>query len=328
MIVSDLSAPVERVSLPEPRRSLAFVPSEGWESVLYAGTSGRVWRLDFGPVARLDMRATGVLLPSSAVEAIDFAADRAVIEYDDQLHVFDLSSGRVLLRVRADEDCFGACLTPDGRNLIWFESELTRIWPLDDEHQTPPTTRLFHADSIDKLLFGNEPYSAARVTAPPIGGGFHVVVGHYGFAVDYSVSHEGAAPLRLVLDAEPRIHHGFVFDPVQVLPGSRYPFVAANHGWGGGLKLIDVVGGGLRDCPEVQTGAPGSYARFRWTIPSRDQDKMLVKTADGWLLWDLTTNISNWFCPLELEPLHFGGGCLWATLADDPTALLRYAVAA
>jgi hypothetical protein len=54
MIVSDLSAPVERVSLPEPRRSLAFVPSEGWESVLYAGTSGRVWRLDFGPVARLD----------------------------------------------------------------------------------------------------------------------------------------------------------------------------------------------------------------------------------------------------------------------------------
>jgi hypothetical protein len=52
-----------------------------------------------------------------------------------------------------------------------------------------------------------------------------------------------------------------------------------------------------------------------------------VKTADGWLLWDLTTNISNWFCPLELEPLHFGGGCLWATLADDPTALLRYAVA-
>jgi hypothetical protein len=104
-------------------------------------------------------------------------------------------------------------------------------------------------------------------------------------------------------------------------------FVAATQGYGCGLKLIDVAGGGLRACPEVQTGASGGYARFRWAIPSCDRDKMLVKTADGWLLWDLTTNISNWFCPLELEPLHFGGGCLWATLADDPTALLRYAVA-
>jgi hypothetical protein len=320
MILNDRLVPVERVSLPEPVRSepaRVFVPSEGWETVLFCGASGRVWCLDFSLGARVEARATGIQFPSIHVEAIDFAANRAVVEYDDHLHVFNVSDGRILWRGSADRR---ACLTPDGSGLIQFERKTTWIWRLDGDSASPQATRLFHAPAIEDY----EPRTVARLTTPRGQDAFHVVVGHYGFAVDYAVGYDSSA--ELMLHAEPRIYdRGFVHDPVEVLHGTRYPFVTLNHGCGIGIKLIDVVEGSSLECPDMAAGPPRAYGRYRRTMLSRDQGEMLVDTANGWGLWDFATNNMSPFCSAKIEPLHFERGCLWAIHADDPGVLLRYA---
>ena len=112
MIISDSIAPIETITLPEPcQRSLGSIPSEGWESVLKIAESGRVWRLDFGADARPQVRPTGLGLRRELefddFDPIDFAADRLVLEFDEHLHVFDVSTGRVRLRVPV-KDSLGA----------------------------------------------------------------------------------------------------------------------------------------------------------------------------------------------------------------------------
>jgi hypothetical protein len=70
---------------------------------LKIAVSGRVWRLEFGAEARPQTRPTGLGLRGELefddFDPIDFAADRLVLEFDEHLHVFDVSTGRVRLRV-------------------------------------------------------------------------------------------------------------------------------------------------------------------------------------------------------------------------------------
>jgi hypothetical protein len=151
-------------------------------------------------------------------------------------------------------------------------------------------------------------------------------VGHWGYVVVYSVITISASR-RLALAAEPRTHHGFIYDPVHAWTGYAYPFVAVSDGYGSKLKLVDVEGGELRSCPDALFGGtPTWYGRFGNVIPSRDRKKMLVWTKNGWLLWDLTTNNSTWLCSCDLDPLHFGGGSMWAISKEEPAMLLRYVV--
>jgi len=329
MIITDAIAPIETVALPEPyRRSMGAIPSEGWGSVLYIAESGRAWRLDFAD-ARPKTHPTGLGLRREAefedFEPIDFAADRLVLEFDEDLHVFDVSTGRVRLRV-SDKNGLGAsCLTPDGRSLLRLNKDETQIWTFAEGPPPPRTTRLFHDGSGPLPGFGYEPHSA-RCVSRPGGGGFHVVVGHYGFAVAYSLHHGDAV---LMLDGPSRIHQGFIFDPVTTIIGSRYPFVAVNEGYGCGLKLIDVETGDLRFCPDV-VGIPASglgYCRYIGAMPHGERDKALVRTIDGWLLWNLATDAVIPFCSLDWEPLHFGQGRLWAIREGDPASLRCYPLA-
>jgi hypothetical protein len=326
MIITDLTKPFERIALPDSLQSSAgpFVPSVGWNSVLYVGESRRVWRIDFGPGLTAAARATGIVIPqSNDFEPIDFVADRAVFSCDDHLYMFGVSTGRLLLRVPID-DIFGACLTPDGRYLMWFGSEATQIWPLDDELPTPISTRLFHSNASDLPAFGYEPHSAARVTRPGNPGVFHVVVGHYGFAVEYSVAYKNSTLPEFLLNRTPRIHQGFVFDPVFTIAGGRYPFVAINHGYGSGIKLIDVETGGLRSCPDIAGRTSAGYATYFLAFPSSNEDKFLVKSSGGWILWDLATNDTLSLCSLAIEPIHCREGSLWATKAGDLANLYQY----
>ena len=118
MIISDSIAPIETITLPEPcQRSLGSIPSEGWEFVLKIGESGRVWRLDFGADARPQVRPTGLGLRRELefddFDPIDFAPDRLVLEFDEHLHVFDVSTGRLRLRVSVRDG--GALLPHSGR---------------------------------------------------------------------------------------------------------------------------------------------------------------------------------------------------------------------
>jgi hypothetical protein len=328
MIISDLTKPIERIALPEPLRSSAgpFVPSEGWNSVLYVGESRRVWRIDFEPGSTTAVCATGIVVPqSNDFEPIDFVADRAVFNCDDDLYVFVVSSGRLLARVPI-KDIFGACLTPDGRYLMWFGSEATQIWPLNDEPSTPISTRLFHSNASDLPAFGYEPHSAARMMRPGNSGAFHVVVGHYGFAVDYSVAYKNSTPPEFLLDGTPRILQGFVFDPLFLIPGGRYPLAAINDGYGCGIRLIDVETGKSRSCPDFAKPTATGYGRYCSAIPSSDQDELLVKTTEGWTLWNLATDATLSLCSLAIEPVHFRRGGFWAVKADDSAVLRHYAV--
>ena len=152
MIISDSIAPIETIALPEPyQRSLGSIPSEGWESVLKIAESGRVWRLEFGADARPQTRPTGLGLRREPefddFEPIDFAADRLVLEFDEHLHVFDVSTGRVRLRVSVRDGGGASCLTPDGRLLLRFNEDETKIWTFAEEPPLSRTTRLFHEDS-------------------------------------------------------------------------------------------------------------------------------------------------------------------------------------
>jgi hypothetical protein len=327
MIVGDLAKPLARIVLPEPLHSPTgpFLLSEGGYTVFYIGESRRLWRLDFGPEFAPIPKKTGIIVPDPTdFEPIDFIGDRAVFSCDDFLNVFVASTGRHLLKIPI-KDSYGACLTPDGRNLIYFDSETTLIWPLNDEIPTPINTRLFHSSATDLPYFGYEPYSAARIRHPEESNGFHIVVGHYGFAVEYSVAYTNSAPAEFALDAKPRIHQPFVFDPVYVCIGGRYPLVALNHGYGAGIKLIDVKTGNLRSCPDVAEKTPTGYARYSLAFPSSDH-QVLVKTIGGWILWDLTTDAALPLCSLAINPVHCREGGLWATKAEDPAALCHYEV--
>ena len=130
MIISNSIAPIETITLPEPcKRSLGWIPSEGWEFVLKIGKSGRVWRLDFGADARPHARPTGLGLRRELefddFDPIDFAPDRLVLEFDEHLHVFDVSTGRLRLRVSV-RDGGASCLTPDGCRLLRFNEDETK----------------------------------------------------------------------------------------------------------------------------------------------------------------------------------------------------------
>jgi hypothetical protein len=328
MIIGDLTRPIERIALPEPLQSSLgpFVPSEGWSSVLYVGESRRAWRIDFGPGSTATVHETGIVIPqSNDFEPIDFVGDRAVLSCDGDLYMFVLSTGRLLARVPI-KDIFGACLTPDGRYLMWFGSEATQIWPLDDEPSTPISTRLFHSSASDLPAFGYEPCSVARMTRPGSPGAFHVIVGHYGFAVEYSVSYKNSMPPEFLLNGTLRIHQGFVLDPVFTIGGGRFPFVAINHGYGCGIRLIDVGTGRSRSCPDVAKRTSTGYGRYYSAIPSSDQDTFLVKTMEGWKLWNLATNGALSLRSLSIEPVHFRGGRFWAAKADDPASLHQFGV--
>lgn len=338
MIVNDQSTPVDRMSLPEPvrhddkdvnivlRSKYVVAPCEGWKKVLVCGTSGQLWQLDFSATARPQVRATGIKLPAFGAWSADYAADRVAIVYADQelrerLNVFDLSDGRLLLR--CDASLNEACLTPDGRHLVRFKDEITEIWRLDEAPGAPQTTTLFHAPAIDDY----SPHEVAHVTVPQGQGAFHFVVGHFGFVVDYTVGRDRSG--RLTLVAEPRIiYEDIIYDPVQVSPGNRYPFVALDHGGGSGLKVLDVAAGTTFECPDMPESPPHSYAWFRQSIPHRHRREMLVKTKIGWGLWKFGASEMTPLCSLDIEPLHFAGDSIWAIRADDPVTLLRYTLAA
>jgi hypothetical protein len=327
MIISDAVAPIETIALPEPyHRRMDAIPSEGWESVLYIAESGRAWRLDFGADARPQTRPTGLRLGGEIefddFDPIDFAADRLVVQFDEHLDVFDVSTGRVCLRV-PDRNRLGACLTPDGRSLLRFNDDETQIWTFAEQPPPPRTTRLFHEGSGPLPLFGYGPQSARCVSRPGGGGGFHIVVGHFGFAVAYSLHDGDFARPDLRLDGARRIHERFICDPVNTIIGSRHPFVAVNDGYGCRLKLIDVETGDLRSCPEVVTSRLG-YLRYQGATPYGQQGKMLVLTIDGWFLWDLATDGVIPFCSWDWDLLHVGQGRLWAIREGDPTSLRCY----
>ena len=172
-------------------------------------------------------------------------------------------------------------------------------------------------------MFGYEPQSARCVSRPGRGGGFHVVVGHIGFAVAYSLHPGDFAQPELRLDEPRRIHQGFICDPVTTIIGSRHPFVAVNEGYGCGLQVIDVETGNSRSCPEVVTSRPG-YCRYHRATPCGERDKTLVRTIDGWFLWDLATDAAIPFCSLDWEPLHVGPERLWAIREGDQASLRCY----
>ena len=292
MIIGDSIAPIETIALPEPyQRSLGSIPSEGWESVLKIAESGRVWRLEFGADARPQTRPTGLELRRELefddFDPIDFAADRLVLEFDEHLHVFDVSTGRVRLQVSVRDGGSASCLTPDGRHLLRFNEDETKIWTFAEEPPPSRTTRLFHEGSEPLPLFGYEPQSARCVCRPGSGGGFHVVVGHLGFAVAYSLHPGDFAQPELRLDKPRRIHQGFICDPVTTIIGSRHPFVAVNEGYGCGLQLIDVETGDSRSCPEVVTSRlgllqiPSSDAVRRAGQDAREDDRRLVPMGFG-----------------------------------------------
>jgi hypothetical protein len=328
MIISDSIAPIETIALPEPyQRSLGSIPSEGWESVLKIAESGRVWRLEFGADARPQTRPTGLELRRELefddFDPIDFAADRLVLEFDEHLHVFDVSTGRVRLRVSVRDGGGASCLTPDGRLLLRFNEDETKIWTFGEEPAPLRTTRIFHEGSGPLPLFGYEPQSARCVSRPGSGGGFHVVVGHLGFAVAYSLHPGDFAQPELRLDEPRRIHQGFICDPVTTIIGSRHPFVAVNEGYGCGLQLIDVETGDSRSCPEVVTSRLG-YCRYHRSTPCGERNKTLVRTIDGWFLWDLATDAVIPFCSLDWELLHVGPERLWAIRDGDQASLRCY----
>jgi hypothetical protein len=319
-------APVGRFALPEPMDG--FLPADGGDQIVYFGASGRVWCLNFGAGIEPAIRATGIVVPQPRPDdftPLDFAADRLVIFYDEHLHVFNLSTGEALLRVRF-MNTFGACLTPDGRHLIWFDEGETRVWSLIGSQSVPHVTNIFHHASIDKTLFGCEPESAARVTPPGSVDRFHVIVGHYGFAVEYSVIYKPATPAVMRLAAPPRVHADFCLDPVEVIAGNRYPLVGMVGGYCSEFKLLDVETGCIRACPDLPKQSGRGCGNYVGARPI-DRNRLIVMTSVGSLMWDLVTNDLIPLCADPLIPLRFGEGHLWTWNPDEPTTLWVFASA-
>jgi hypothetical protein len=329
MTIDEHTIPIESIVLPAPRQGSKwiFTPSEGWSDVLYKDDSGRMWTIDFSTNGRARVSATGIRIPGSEdIDPLDYARDRVVIAFDDDVYVFDVPSGRLLLKISID-DLFGACLTPDGKCLIWFDQADTRIYDLEAERVTETRTNIFHGNVAALPGFGYEAQSATRVTTPGDGDGFHLVVGHYGFALEYSIDYTPGSPPSVAILGAPRVHTKFIFDPVLMTPGNLYPFIAVNDGYGSRIKLIDVRNGTSRSCPDIVASTPhGGYARYFSELPRAVDDNVLIKTVDGWINWVLATDNAFVVCPLAIEPIHFGNGFLWAVKADDPNGLFRYAV--
>lgn len=311
MIVLDDAAAAERIALPEPWRWPVWASGTACH---YAGAeSGRVWRLDIDGGVR--GRATEARLGEDEFDVVAVGGGRIVVarEVGDEtrLRVLDLESGRLL-----HERAGGAvCLLPDGRALLALGEDSTEIAMLDAA-VPPHGTRLFQCEGP---LFGYEPYTATCI-GRPADGDVHVVVGHYGFTVDYRLCPSGPDPAAWRLVAEPRAVAGLVLDPVDVWRQARHPWVPLCHGYGSGLQLHHVESGERLICPLPATGYGTVGADGRVVADGR----LLVPAREAWHLWDHLDGTMTPLCSRLLEPLGIERGGLWALRRDDNGAIGRW----
>ena len=132
--------------------------------------------------------------------------------------------------------------------------------------------------------------------------------------------------MEIVVKAPPRVQDRMVFDPVFILKGNVYPFVAVSEGFGAYIDLIDVESGRLRICPDGTKPNRDADAQFLSALPGPRVGTVLVRTRQGRREGDVAAGTVGGFFPPAIDPVPVARDFIWATRRDEAARLFRYSL--
>jgi len=329
--------PADIIPLPEP----CIVPVIPYcvvtgDSIILEGSSGRLWVVAFGKDGPPDVRPTSIILsdflPSNYREDYVFhqcAGDRILVTYEAGVYVFSLSAGRALLSLRWPKSGPASqCLSPDGTLLLAFHdlpASFTSIYSVPDaaargdqtgQPEEDFRTTIFNYQDDEPLL--DKPGSALAVAIPDQLGLCHLLIGCFGYAVDWKLA-LGSRPDSIRVQGQPRKIRDFVYDPITVAQTFKYPYVFFSDLFGSGLSAFNLETGIRADCS--WTPKKGGYGTFDGLLPGLGES-FLVDTHNGWIRWSLdgrTERIST----VDFVLLGETESGVWALPKDDPTRIVK-----
>jgi hypothetical protein len=301
---------------------------------IFKGLSGRLWTVSAWPEDIVDIIPTGLVLPDDSYDPLDCAAGRLVVEHADNALVYDLDTGRLVIEVRNYvNESDSLCLTPDGKLLFCFSEEYTSVYVLNDPAAAPHRTEVFNqtgspprpkSERLHDAPLLDDPSSARAIPIPGHPKAFNLVIGCYGYVVEWPTSIAPGSPPDIKVTGPPRRFAGkFVYDPVYVEDSYRYPYCFLRHGYGTGLVALDLRTGVLSSCPRSPEPErkPG-YSIFWTAIPGPHGESALVQTVDGWMRWLIGAGVES-ICSGDFTLLRLSEDYVWAIPQNDTATMLK-----
>jgi hypothetical protein len=309
--------------------------------IVLEGSSGRVWLVGFHS-GKPEVTPTSVVLPDfpsahrrENCVLSQCTGDRLLARYEDDVYVFSFSTGRALLSLHNfDRVGEGLCLTPDGTMLLAFCSspagdftciyslpdaspesrvinfDIAGLDPSEDEFRTTS----FHDYEGTRLL--DQPHSAIAVAVPNQPNLCRLIIGCYGYVVDWMVA-LGTGPKDVQVKDKPRSIRGFGYDPVTVQPAAIYPHVCFDVGFQ--LFAFNLETGIRLDCSWNQNLR--HYGMFSGAIPGIGPS-FLVRTDVGWIRWSLDGRTES-VCTSDFVVLGETECGIWALHKNDPGRIVQ-----
>ena len=270
-------------------------------TVLVLGRSGRVYRV-FAQgtpcVARFEQ--TELVIDPNADDLHCSADLSRVVTEDDEVSVYDVDSGELILRV---DDMNGAAfLSPDGRQLYLVEEDVTLCFSVDDRDTPPKRITAFHRRKGTEFTY-DTPSDACL--ARNRDGAYELVVGCWGYMMCRSTTKD---VLPRVNDVKKAAAARWPSNPVFVGPSIPGGYVLAN---GIVVELPSLI---MHELPLAQ--------RANASLAVGAVSGMFCLAGDETtLIWDLEQDRRE-VLPRALSPVYVDRSTLIHITSDAPTRIV------